>query len=152
MDGAPNGPPIAVTRTPGVHEELNDASGDYIVYTSFIDGVVIFRISDGAYWSLGDPLLIGGPRIDGNWLVWSSGGQVMLYNLNDLGTAVQRGAGHRCVGTGGFTSYRDWHFRPGYDTRHERRLGCVGCCRGWLRTDRSRQYGRSRTVARFGGQ
>ncbi|MHC4575392.1 MAG: TolB family protein, partial [Planctomycetota bacterium] len=64
-------------------------SGDYIVYTSAIDGVVIYRISDAAYWSFGDPLLINEPHIDGDWIVWLSAHQVMVYNLNDLGTAVQ---------------------------------------------------------------
>ncbi len=89
LNGAPDGGAIAVTSTQGVHEELNDASGDYIVYTSTIDGVVIYRISDSAYWSFGDPLLITDPHIDGNWVVWLSAMQVMRYNLSDLGSAVQ---------------------------------------------------------------
>jgi len=88
-NGAPDGGEIPVTWTPGVDEQLNDVSGDYIVYTSAIDGVVIYRISDSAYWSFGDPLLINEPHIDGDWIVWLSAHQVMVYNVNDLGTAVQ---------------------------------------------------------------
>ena len=79
-----------IGNEPVVRElQLNDVSGNYIVYTSMINGVVIYRISDGATWSFGDPLLINDPHIDGNWIVWLSAGQVMLYNLNDLGTAIQ---------------------------------------------------------------
>ncbi len=89
LNGAPDGGEIPVTDTPGVDEKLNDVSGDYIVYTSMIDGVVIYRMSDGASWAFGDPLLIDDPHIDGDWVVWLRGTQVMLYDLNDLGTAAQ---------------------------------------------------------------
>lgn len=89
LNGSPNGPPIPVTNTPGVDEQLNDVSGDYIVYTSMIDGVVIYRISDGAAWAFANPLSLDDSHIDGNWVTWLNGTDVMLYNLNNLGTGVQ---------------------------------------------------------------
>lgn len=97
LNGAPDGGEIPVAATPGIDEKLNDVSGQYIVYTSTIDGVVIYRMQDATspatYWAFGDPLLITDPHIDGDWVVWLRGGpggaQVMLYNLNNLGSATQ---------------------------------------------------------------
>jgi hypothetical protein len=88
IDGAPSGCPFAVTSTPTISEQLVDVSGDYILFSSTIDGIVVFRISDGASWSFGDPLSVTDPHIHGEWVGWLDSGQVMLYNLNDLGSTV----------------------------------------------------------------
>jgi hypothetical protein len=92
FEGAPDGVSTRVTSMPGIHDQLNDVSGDYIVYTSTEGGynfVVVYEISTGSSWTLTPPAIISDPHIDGDWVVWLQSAQVMLYNLMDLGTAAQ---------------------------------------------------------------
>jgi hypothetical protein len=95
-----NGAPYeaAVQITFGTQDnELNDVSGDYIVYTAYdststLSGqIMVFQISSGLLRSIGSALIMLEPRISGTKVVWCEGGinatTVMLYDLSWLGTA-----------------------------------------------------------------
>ena len=94
--GAPDGAPVQVTSGPQ-NNQLNDVSGDYIVYTAYdsttsLTGrIMLYQISTTLLYSIGNALVIQEPRISGQNVVWREGGagatQVMLYDLGWLGTA-----------------------------------------------------------------
>ena len=94
--GAPSGNAIQVTS--GVlNNELNDVSGDFIVWTAYdststLKGrIMVYQISTTLLYEIGGALVMEEPRISGPKLVWREGGanaiQVMLYDLSWLGTA-----------------------------------------------------------------
>jgi hypothetical protein len=93
--GAPTGAPVPVSIAP-TDDKLNDAWGDYIVYTAYdaVDSasgtIMLYQVSTGAVQPLGSALVIQEPRIHGNIVVWIQGGfgasEVMIYDLADLGT------------------------------------------------------------------
>jgi PKD repeat protein len=95
--GAPDGAPVQVTSDL-TDDMLNDVSGDHIVFTSYDNTVamtgtiMLYKISTGVLLPLGDSLVIQEPRIHGDLLVWVQGAigssEVMMYDLNDLGTAT----------------------------------------------------------------
>lgn len=95
--GAPTGPAVQVTND-GLDNQLNDISGDFIVYTAYdstssMSGrIMVYQISTTyLYPGVGSALIIQEPRISGAKVVWREGGatasQVMLYDLSWLGTA-----------------------------------------------------------------
>ena len=94
-EGALLGAPVQVTS--GTQDsQLNDVSGDYIVYTAYdstasLTGrIMLYQISTGILHGIGNALVMMEPRISGNKVVWREGGsnssQVMLYDLGWLGT------------------------------------------------------------------
>jgi beta propeller repeat protein len=93
--GAPIGPAIQVTADP-TDDELNDVSGDYIVYTAYestssMSGtIMVYRISTHERWPVAQVEVAREPRIHGNDVVWvqgpSTAAQVMWYELGWLGT------------------------------------------------------------------
>jgi hypothetical protein len=97
-DGAPTGPAIQVTADPA-DDELNDVSGDYIVYTAYdstssMAGVImLYRISTFQLSPLARAEVAREPRIYGNNVVWVEGpgtaGQIKWYELGWLGTAQE---------------------------------------------------------------
>jgi hypothetical protein len=97
-DGAPTGPAIQVTADPA-DDELNDVSGDYIVYTAYdstssMAGVImLYRISTFQLAPLARAEVAREPRIYGNNVVWVEGpgtaGQIKWYELGWLGTAQE---------------------------------------------------------------
>jgi probable HAF family extracellular repeat protein/beta propeller repeat protein len=94
-NGAPSGMPVQVT-TDSTDDQLNDVSGDYIVYTaydsvlSYSGSIMVYQISTGARHEIGRADTIQEPRIHGSTVVWSEGGvfatKVMLYKLAWLDT------------------------------------------------------------------
>jgi hypothetical protein len=79
VDGAPSGAPVQVTSgSPDF--QLNDVSGDYIVFTVFNSvtsnsgSILIYQISTGIIRTLGTATIIQEPRIHGNRVVWREGG------------------------------------------------------------------------------
>ncbi len=97
-DGDPTGPAIQVTADP-TDDELNDVSGDYIVYTAYdsttsMAGVImLYRISTRSWIPLARADVALEPRIYGNNVVWVQGPsgatQIMWYELGWLGTAQE---------------------------------------------------------------
>ncbi|HXY54708.1 MAG TPA: SdrD B-like domain-containing protein [Nitrospirota bacterium] len=95
--GAPSGPAVQVTSGPQ-DNQLNDISGDYIVYTAYdncssMSGqFMVYQISTTLVYSIGSAIVVQEVRISGNKVVWREGGanatQVMLYDLSWLGTAM----------------------------------------------------------------
>ncbi|HTN44085.1 MAG TPA: CARDB domain-containing protein [Nitrospiria bacterium] len=94
--GAPFGAPVQVTS--GAQDnQLNDVSGDYIVYTEYVSTtsvsgrIMVYQISTTLRWPLGSATIILEPRISGTKVVWREGGasatQVMLFDLTWLGTS-----------------------------------------------------------------
>jgi hypothetical protein len=94
--GAPFGVPVQVTS--GAQDnQLNDVSGDFIVYTAYdstssMSGrIMVYQISTTLLYGIGSALVIQEPRISGAKVVWREGGattsQVMLYDLSWLGMA-----------------------------------------------------------------
>lgn len=95
-DGALIGPAMQVTS--GVRDDqLNDVSGDFIVYTSYdhtntLNGqIMLYQISTGLAQILGDCVQAREVRIHGDKVVWRCGSSfsssVMLFDLDWLGTA-----------------------------------------------------------------
>lgn len=94
--GRPEGAPVQVTND-GQDNQLNDVSGDFIVYTAYdsvssMSGrIMVYQISTSLLYGVGSSLIIQEPRISANKVVWREGGatasQVMLYDLAWLGTA-----------------------------------------------------------------
>ena len=95
--GAPSGAAVQVTS--GAQDnQLNDVSGDHIVYTAYdsttsMSGrIMVYQISTTLLYGIGNALIIQEPRISGNKVVWREGGagasQVLLYDLGWLGTAM----------------------------------------------------------------
>ena len=92
--GAPSGSAVQVTSGP-TDDQLNDVSGDYIVYTAY-DSVVsahgaimVYEISTGIVHQLGEADIIQEPKIHGTRVVWREGGalsaRVMYFELAWLG-------------------------------------------------------------------
>jgi len=89
-EGQANGPPIQLTASL-TDDVLNDASGDFIVYTAFDDtfslsgSIMLYHISTGQIRALGDHGLVRDPKIHGHYVVWLQGGagetEVILYNI-----------------------------------------------------------------------
>lgn len=96
VDGAPSGVPVQVTLDL-TDDQLNDVSGDYIVYTAYdsVDvssgRIMLYQISTRILQPIGDANVIREPRIHGSSVVWVQGGvgasEVMIYDLAWLGTA-----------------------------------------------------------------
>ena len=103
--GAPSGPATKISGVaawgPGdstTDNQLDDVSGDYIVYTkydstsSLTGRIVLYQISTGFTYGIGNALVIQEARIFGNNVVWREGGanatQLLLYDLAWLGTAM----------------------------------------------------------------
>ena len=94
-DGTPTGPAWQITADP-TDDELNDVSGDYIVYTAYdsttsMAGVImLYRISTYQLAPLARVDVAREPRIYGNNVVWVEGPggatQIMWYQLGWLGT------------------------------------------------------------------
>jgi hypothetical protein len=95
--GALSGAPVQVTS--GQQDnQLNDISGDYIVYTAYDStsimsgSIMLYQISTTVLYAIGNALIIQEPRICGNKVVWREGGagatQVLLYDLGWLGTTM----------------------------------------------------------------
>ena len=90
VDGAPSGAAVQVTSGP-TDDQLNDVSGDYIVYTAYdsvtsISGaIIIYQVSTGMLSPLGTAAIIQEPKIHGDKVVWREGGafaaMVMYYEL-----------------------------------------------------------------------
>jgi parallel beta-helix repeat protein len=92
--GQADGPPVQVTSDL-TDDQLNDVSGDYIVYTSYdtVDSstgsIMVYQISTPATppQAIGDASSIYEPKIHGNYVVWRQGAassaQVMIYDLTD---------------------------------------------------------------------
>jgi hypothetical protein len=95
VDGAPSGVPVQVTSDL-TEDQLNDVSGDYIVYTAYdsLDtmsgSIMLYQISTGILQPIGYALVMQEPRIHGNNVVWVQGSvaasEVMIYELDWLGT------------------------------------------------------------------
>ena len=79
VNGAPLGAPVQVTASV-TDDQLNDVSGDYIVYTAFdfvgaITGSIeLYQISTGATRALFTGVFVHVPRIEGNAIAWTTGG------------------------------------------------------------------------------
>ena len=81
FNGAPSGLPVQVTNS-STDDQLNDCSGDYIVYTAFdstipISGsIMLYQISTGDLHTLATASIIQEPKIHGDKIVWREGGAV----------------------------------------------------------------------------
>lgn len=94
--GAPVGPAVQVTSD-ALDNQLDDVSGDYIVYTAYdsissVSGrIMVYQISTGFLHAIGAALVIQESRIHGNKVVWREGGaaatMVKIYDLAWVGTA-----------------------------------------------------------------
>ena len=97
-DGGPTGPAWQVTADP-TDDELNDVSGDYIVYTAYDSvtssrgTIMLYRISTEQLTPLAQAEVAREPRIYGNNVVWVQGpataGEIKWYELGWLGTAQE---------------------------------------------------------------
>jgi len=95
LDGVPVGAPVRVTSD-ALDNQLNDVSGDRIVYTAYdtsssMSGhIVAYSISTTVRHTIGSALVIQEPRVSGTKVAWREGfagsQQVMLYDLSWLGT------------------------------------------------------------------
>lgn len=95
-DGSPMGSAVQVTTGP-TDDRLNDVSGDYIVYTAFVDevsptgSVVAYQISSGQSFEIAQADIMREPRIHGSRVVWREGrvreSLVMFHDLAWLGTS-----------------------------------------------------------------
>jgi hypothetical protein len=93
--GAPDGSPVRVTTTDR-DDQLNDISGDWIVYTSYdsVDSdagqIMVHQISTGDSHSITTAPIINEVRINGELMVWregdSSDSRVMMYDLAWIGS------------------------------------------------------------------
>jgi hypothetical protein len=100
-NGAPTGAAVRVTRgdTHGTDYQLNDVSGDYIVYTAFDStssesgAIVAHQISTGEAIVLGEADIIREPKIHGNDVVWRQVVNdifvVMYVNLAEFATGAR---------------------------------------------------------------
>jgi len=98
IDGAPEGSPVMVINGP-TDDQLNDVSGDYIVYTAYdsttsLSGSIrLYQISTSLLYPIGNAPIIEEPRIHGTRVVWREGGmgatRVMMYDLAWLGTSKE---------------------------------------------------------------
>jgi hypothetical protein len=96
-NGAPDGLPRQVSSA-STDDQLNDVSGDYIVYTAYesttssVGTIMLYQISTYDVQPLGSAQIIQEPRIHGDYVVWREGApasaQVMLYDLDWLGTGM----------------------------------------------------------------
>jgi len=96
--GQPQGAPVQVTSDPTTDNQLNDVSGDYIVYTAYestgsmAGQIMLYQISTAVSQSIGSAIVIQEPRICGNKVVWIEGAaaasELMIYDLSWLGTAM----------------------------------------------------------------
>jgi hypothetical protein len=92
--GAPTGAAVQVTSGP-TDDQLNDVSGDYIVYTAYDSvtsnngAIIVYQISTGIVNTLGTASIIQEPKIHGHRVVWREGGAlsatVMYYELIWIG-------------------------------------------------------------------
>jgi len=79
VDGVPSGAAVQVTSGP-TDDQLNDVSGDYIVYTaydsvtSYSGVIIIYQISTRVVSTLGTAAIIQEPKIHGSRVVWREGG------------------------------------------------------------------------------
>jgi hypothetical protein len=97
-DGAPTGPAMQVSASP-TDDELNDVSGDYIVYTAFVSTtssqgtIMLYRVSTGTGTPLAQAQIAREARIYGNNVVWVEGSgtapKIMWYELGWLGTSQE---------------------------------------------------------------
>ena len=102
VGGAPNGAPVQVTSGDS-DDELNDVSGDYIIYTAYDSttatsgSIIVYQISTGNVYTLGTATIIQEPKIHGDRVVWREGGalsaKVMYYELG----WVPYGTSPRCL-------------------------------------------------------
>jgi len=98
LNGAPDGMPVQVTTT-ATDDQLNDVSGDYIVYTAYdsisstTGAIVVHQISTGDTHTLGRADIIQEPRIHGTTVVWREGGAfattVKRFKLAWIGTGME---------------------------------------------------------------
>jgi hypothetical protein len=96
VNGQPSGPAIQVT-TALTDDQLNDVSGDFIVYTAYDSvtsdsgRIMLYQVSTGMLFSIANSSVLQEPRISGTKIVWRQGGtisaQVMLYDISWLGTS-----------------------------------------------------------------
>ena len=97
VGGAPSDLPVQITNTEA-DDQLNDVSGDWIVYTAYDSvtstsgGIVVYQISTGNTHEIATATIIQEPKIHGNRVVWREGGalsaMVKYYELGWLGTAI----------------------------------------------------------------
>ena len=102
VGGAPSGAPVQVTSGAS-DDELNDVSGDFIVYTAYDSttatsgAIIVYQISTGQLHTLGTATIIQEPKIHGNRVVWREGGalsaKVMYYELG----WIPYGSSPRCL-------------------------------------------------------
>ena len=95
-DGTPAGSPVRVTSGT-TDDQLNDISGDYIVYTAFESRLslsgrfMLYQISTGSFQTLGEALICQEARVHGTHVVWREGGTsaatIWMYDLAWLGTS-----------------------------------------------------------------
>ncbi|MBI5507375.1 MAG: hypothetical protein HY903_01355 [Deltaproteobacteria bacterium] len=96
--GQPSGAAVQVTSGE-TDDQLNDVSGDFIVYTAYDSptvqsgSIMLYQISTTVLYQIGSSVVILEPRISGTKVVWRQGAanatQVMMYDLGWLGTARQ---------------------------------------------------------------
>lgn len=98
VGGAPSGLPTQVTNTLEADDQLNDISGDWIVYTAYDSvsstsgAIVVYQISTQDSYEIATATIMQEPKIHGNRVVWREGGAfsavVKYYELGWLGTAM----------------------------------------------------------------
>ena len=95
-NGQPYGPPVVVADS-SENQYLNDADGDFIVYTrapavGMVGDVVLFQISTGLSRPLTSTSDCVSPKIRGNYVIWieelASGAQILFYDVTS-GVPVQ---------------------------------------------------------------
>jgi beta propeller repeat protein len=96
--GEPTGPAWQITADP-TDDELNDVSGDYIVYTAYdsltsMSGkIMVYRLSDYKLFPLAQVEIAREPRIHGNNVVWAEGpttsSSIKWYDLRWLGDSTK---------------------------------------------------------------
>lgn len=90
VGGAPAGGPVQVTFG-DIDEQLNDVSGDYIVYTAYDSvtansgAIVVYQISTGVANTIATATIIQEPKIHGDRIIWRQGGafaaEVMYFEI-----------------------------------------------------------------------
>jgi len=95
-NGQPTGSPVVVADS-SENQYLNDASGDYIVYTrapavGMVGNIVLFQISTGLSRPLTSTSDCVSPKIFGNLVIWieelATGAQILMYDVT-TGVPVQ---------------------------------------------------------------
>jgi len=94
VDGEPSGQPEQVTSG-DTDDQLNDVSGDYIVFTAYDSvtsssgSIIAYQISDPGLSTLGTATIIQEPKIHGSRVVWREGGAlsatVMYFEVGWIG-------------------------------------------------------------------